>query len=123
MGAATLSDALRAVIAVLLVERFQPHRHGSLDTLSLARGLAERTRPPIFLRNPATVHGRCLRASASQTLVPVVPVVVEGFGVLRCRDPIDACGARLARVAGRLPQHILVAQVSPRPKHAIGIAG
>jgi hypothetical protein len=107
----------------LLVDRFQQHRHCSLDNLVLERGLADRTLPPVFLLNPDAFHGCGLIASAPQTLVQVAQVVVEVFGVLLGCDPIDACGARLARVAVCLPQKVLVDQVSQRPKHAIGIAG
>src|SRR5438093_402598 len=123
MGAATLPEALRAIVKVLLVDCFQQPRHRSLDNLILERGLADRTLPPVFLLNPDAFHGCCLRASAPQTLVQVAQVGVEVLGILLRRDPIDACGARLARVAVRLPQKVLVDQVSQRPKHASGIAG
>ena len=46
MRAATLPEAVRAVGEVLLVDRFQQHRHRSLDDLVLERRLADRALPP-----------------------------------------------------------------------------
>ena len=52
MGAATLSKALGAVTAILLIDGFQQHRHCSLDHLVLERRLPNQTLPSIVLVEP-----------------------------------------------------------------------
>jgi len=71
MRAATRPKAIGAVVKVLLVHRFQPHRHRSLDALVLERRLPDRALPPALLLDPAALPRRGLVASAAQTLVPV----------------------------------------------------
>ena len=46
VGTASPPKAIGAVIAGLLVHRFQQHRHRSLDKLVLERGLPDRALPP-----------------------------------------------------------------------------
>ena len=123
MRAATLPKAVRAVVEVLLVDRFQQHRYRSLDNLVLERRLANRALAPVLLLDPDALHGHCLIASAAQTLMQVVQVLVEVFGILLRRHPIDPWGTGLARVAIRLPQKVLVHQVGQGRKDPIGIAG
>jgi len=65
MGMTSWPKALRAVVEVLLVDRFQHHGHRSLDNLLLERRLPDRTLPPVVLLNPDTRDGRCLRAATA----------------------------------------------------------
>jgi hypothetical protein len=65
VGAASWPKAVRAVIEVLLVDRFQQHGHRSLDNLVLERGLPNRTLPSIGLLNPDALDGRGLITAAA----------------------------------------------------------
>jgi hypothetical protein len=49
MGAASWPKAIRAVVEVLLIDRFQQHRHRSLDNLILERWLPNWTLTPVVL--------------------------------------------------------------------------
>src|SRR5262245_19097183 len=60
MRAATRSKAIRAVVEVLLVDRFEQHRDRSLDNLVLEHWLADRALAPVVLLDPDTLHGRGL---------------------------------------------------------------
>jgi hypothetical protein len=93
MGAATLPKAIRAVRKVLLIDRFQQHRHRSLDNLVLKRGLADRASASIVLLDPYTLDGRGLVHPAAQALVQVPQVLFEVFGIHLCRDPVNPRGA------------------------------
>jgi hypothetical protein len=93
VGAASWPKAIRASVAVWLVERFQQHGHRSRDTL-----LLERWRP-----NPDALDGRGLRAAAASALVQVVPMLVQVFGIRLGRHPIAPGGTRLTRVLVRFP--------------------
>ncbi len=62
MGAATLPKAIGAVVKVLLVDRFQQHRHRSLDNLVLERRLADRALAPIYFFEPDALYRWCLVA-------------------------------------------------------------
>src|SRR5215471_222376 len=106
VGVASWPKAIRAVVEVLLVDRFQQHRHRSLDNLILERRLPTRTLTPVVLFNPDALDGGGLRAATAESLVPVVQVLVKVFGLLLRRYPIDACGTRLARLRVRLPQKV-----------------
>jgi hypothetical protein len=53
----------------------------------------------------------------------VVEVLVEVFGLLLRRHPIDPRGTCLARVAVCLPQKVDIDQVGQRRKDTIRIAG
>src|SRR5215813_15594875 len=99
MRAATLPKALRAVVEVLLVDRFQQHRDRSLDNLVLARRLANWALAPIVLLDPDALHGRCLIASTAETLMQVAQVLVEVFGIGLRRYPVNPGGAGLTRAA------------------------
>ena len=123
MGAATLPKALRAVVAILLVDRLPQHRHRSVDDLVLERGLPDRPLAPVFLLAPDPLYGGCLGASMTQTLMHVPQMLVEVGGRLLGCHPIDPCGARLPRLALRLLQKVLVDQVRQRREDPIGIAG
>jgi len=102
--AATRSKAIGAVQEVLRVDRFEQHRYRSLDDLSLARGCADWALTPVFLLDPDALDGRCLGASAAQTLMQIAQILVKVFGLrLRC-DPVNARGTGLARVTVCLPQ-------------------
>jgi len=90
MWAPTWPKAIRAVQKVLRVDRFQQPRHRSLDALVLERWLTNRALTPIVFRDPDTRHGRRLIASAPQTRMPVVPVLVEVLGRALRRDPLDS---------------------------------
>src|SRR5262245_8257300 len=57
VGAASWPKAVRAVVEVLLVDRFQQHGHRSLDHLILERGLPNRTLTSIGLLNPDALDG------------------------------------------------------------------
>jgi hypothetical protein len=63
--AASWPKAVRAVVEVLLVDRFQQHGHRSLDNLILERWLPNRTLTSIVLLNPDTLDGRGLIAAAA----------------------------------------------------------
>jgi hypothetical protein len=93
MGAVTLPKAIRAVRKVLLIDRFQQHRHRSLDNLVLKRGLADRASASIILLDPHTLDWRCLVHPAAESLVEVPQVLFEAFGIHLCRDPVKPCGA------------------------------
>jgi hypothetical protein len=123
MRAATLPKAVRAVVEVLLVDRFQQHRYRSLDNLVLERRLANWALAPIVLLDPDALHGHCLIASTTETLLQVMQVFVEVFGIALRRDPIDPWGTGLPRVAVRLSQEGLVHEVGQGRKDPIGIAG
>ena len=58
-----------------------------------------------------------------QTLVQVVQVLVEVFGILLCRHPIDPRGTCLVRLAVRLPQKVHIDQMGQGRKDAIRIVG
>ena len=72
---------------VLLVDRFQQHRHRSLDDLVLERRLADRALSPVVLLDPDALYGRRLVASTAQTLVQVAQVLVEVLGILLAPSP------------------------------------
>src|SRR5689334_11664534 len=92
MRAATRSKAIGAVQEVLLVDRFEQHRYRSLDDLILERGFADGTLTPVFLLDPDALDGRCLIASAAQSLMQIAQILVKVFGIrLRC-DPVNARG-------------------------------
>ena len=78
---------------------------------------------PVLRLDPDAFHGPGLGASAAQTLLPVVEVLVEVFGLRWRRHPIDPRGTCLARVAGCLPQHIDLDEVGQRRKDPSRIAG
>src|SRR5262249_59614999 len=122
-GGAPWRAARGAAAAVGRGGRRPPPRHCARDTRVLARGRAERTRPPVCLLKRDACPGGGLLASAPQTLGPVAPVVVEVCGVLLGGDPIDAGGARRARGAGGRPPQGRVAPVRQRPQDASGSAG
>src|SRR5262249_11496256 len=65
MRAATLPKAIRAVVEVLLVDRCQPHRHRSLDSLVLERWRTDRALALLVLLDPDALYGHCLRASTA----------------------------------------------------------
>jgi hypothetical protein len=123
MRAATLSNARRAVVEVLLVDRVYQQRDRALDKLVLERRLAERALAPVVLLDPDTLHGRCLIASTAETLMQVAPVLVAVFGIGLRRAPVNPWGAGLPRVALGLAQEVLVEQVGQGRKDPIGIAG
>src|SRR5512145_3249720 len=123
MRAPTGPKALRTVMKVLLVDRFQHHHHRSLDDLVLERRLANRALPPIILLDPYPLYGDRLLAATAQTLVQVGPVLVEGLGIPLGRHSVDARRTRLARVTVCLPQEVLSAQVREGRKYPLGIAG
>ena len=92
MRAAIRSKAIGAVQEVLLVDRFQQHRHRSLDDLILERGFADWALTPVVLLDPDALAGRCLVASAAQTLMQVAQILVKVSGIrLRC-DPVNSWG-------------------------------
>jgi hypothetical protein len=123
MGAATLPKAIGAVVNVLRVARFQPPRHRALDHLVLARRLADRALAPLCFVEPDARYRWCLVAPTAEALVQVTQVLVEGLGIrLRCH-PIAPCGARLARLALRLPENVLVDQMGQCRADPIGIMG
>jgi len=62
MGTATLPKALGAVVKVVRVDRFQPHRHRSLDHFVLTRRRPNRALAPILLVQPPARSGRRLVA-------------------------------------------------------------
>jgi len=123
MRAATRSKAIRAVVEVLRVDRFSQQRYRSLDNLVLERRLADRALAPVVLLDPDTLHGRCLIASPTETLMQVAQVLVEVFGIGLRRYPVNPWGAGLPRVAIGLTQEVLVDQVGQGRKDPIGIAG
>jgi hypothetical protein len=123
MGTAALSKAVRAVAEILLVDRFQQHHHRSLNDFIFEGRLPDRSLFPVVLFELDAFDWRRLIASASQALVQVTQVLVEVFGILLRRHPIDPWGARLARLAIRLSQKVSVHQVGQRRKDAGGIAG
>src|SRR6266702_7110206 len=123
MGAASWPKAIRAVVEVLLVDRFQQHRHRSLDDFVLERRLADRALAPVVLLDPDTLHGRCLIASTAETLMQVAQVLVEVFGIGLRRYPVNPWSAGLTRVAICLAQEVLVDQVGQGRKDPIRIAG
>src|SRR3989442_6933144 len=122
MRAATLPKAVRAVVKVLLVDRFQQHRYRSLDHLVLERRLANWALASIILLDPDALHGCCLIASTTETLMQVMQVFVEVFGITLRRDPIDPWGTGLLRVAIRLSQAVLVHEGGQGRKDPIRIA-
>ena len=107
----------------MLVNRCQQHRYRSLDNFVLERRLPHRALLSVLLVDPDAFHGRCLVASAAQSLVQGVQVLVEVCGLLLRRHPIAPRGTGLARVAVRLPQKVSIHQVRQRRKDAVGIAG
>src|SRR5712691_2968496 len=106
MRPATLPNAVRALGEVVLVNRFQQHRHRSLDDVVLERRLPNRALLSVLLFDPDAFYGRCLVASAAPSLVQVVQVLVAVYGLLLRRHPIDPRSTGLARVAVRLPQKV-----------------
>jgi hypothetical protein len=123
MRAATRSKAIGAVQAVLLVDRFEPHRHRALDDRILARGLANGTLTPVFLLTLDALDGPCLGASALPTLVQVTPILVKMFGVRLRSDPVASRSTGLARAAGCLPQQVLLDQVGQGRAYPRSVAG
>src|SRR5262249_53877983 len=123
MRAATLPKAVRAIVEVLLVDRFQQHRDSSLNNLVLERRLANWALAPVILLDPDALHGCCLIASTAETLIQVMQVLVEVLGIALRRDPIDPWGTGLPRVAIRVAQKVLIDQVGQGRKDPIGIAG
>jgi hypothetical protein len=123
MWAAPRSTALGAVQEVLRGARFEQQRDRSLDALLLERGCADGTLTPGFLRDPAALDGRCLGASAAQTLMPSAQLLVKVFGIrLRCA-PVKARGPGRARGTGCLPQTGLIAQGGQGREDPRGVAG
>jgi hypothetical protein len=123
MGAASWPQALRTVVAVVLVDRFPPHGHRSLDHLGLARRLPKRTLPPVILFHPDPLDGRGLGAATAESLVQVAPVLVTVFGLGLRRHPIAPCGTRRARVTVRFPQNVCINQGGQGRAHPVRIVG
>src|SRR5262249_18505244 len=107
MRTATLPQAVRGIVEVLLVDRFQQHRYRSLNNLVLERRLANRALAPVVLLDPDALHRCCLIASTAETLIQVTQVLVEGLGIALRRDPIDPWSAGLPHVAIRFSQKVL----------------
>jgi hypothetical protein len=123
MRAAPRSKAIGAVQEVLLVDRFEQHHYRSLDDLILERGFADGTLTPVVLLDPDALDGRCLVASAAQTLMQVAQILVKVFGIrLRCH-PVNARGTGLARVTVCLPQKVLIDQGGQGREYPRGVAG
>src|SRR5262245_34328128 len=123
MRAATRPKAIGAVQKVLLGDRFQQHRHRSLDNLILECGCADWALTPVLLLDPDALDGRGLVASAAQTFMQVTQVLVKVFGVrLRCH-PVNPWGTRLTRVAVRLPQKVFIDQMGQGREYPRRIAG
>jgi len=94
-----------------------------LDNLVLERRLPDRTLTPVILFNPDPLDGRCLVAAMAESLVQVAPVLVEVFGIVLRRHPIDPCGTRLARVMVRLPQKVCINKLGQGREHPVRIVG
>src|SRR2546428_12721649 len=76
MRAATLPKAIGAVVKVLLVDRFQQHRHRSLDNLVLERRLADRALAPIYFFEPDGVYRWFLVGSTAKALEQFTQLLV-----------------------------------------------
>jgi hypothetical protein len=111
MRAATLPKALGAVVQVLRVDRCHPPRHRALDHLVLTRRLAERALAPICLVEPDALSRWGLGAPTAEALGQGTPGLGAGLGIRVRWHPLEPCGARLARLALRLPETVLVAQL------------
>ena len=96
--------------SVLLVDRFQQHRHRLLDDLLLDREFADWALTPGLRLDPDALDGRGLVGPAAQTLMQVPPVLGKVFGVRRRCHPVNPWGTRLTRVAVRLPHKIFIDQ-------------
>ena len=107
----------------MLVDRFQPHGHRSLDHRVLARRLPNRTLTPVVLFTPDPLDGRCLGAATAESLVQVAQILVEVFSLVLRRHPIDPCGTRLARLMVRLPQKVCINQVGQGREYPVRIVG
>ena len=123
VGAASWPQALRAVVAVLLVDHFQQHGHRSLDHLLLARWLPHRTLTPVVLVHPDALDGCGRIAATAEALVQVTHVLVKVCGLLLRRSPLASCRTRLARWAVCLPQQVCIDQGGQGCTHPVRIMG
>src|SRR5271165_2223393 len=73
-----------------LVDRRQDRRHRRLDNLVLQRGNAQRSTPPIRLRNIPSTGGLRSIPSPMHTCVKVLEVCLQAHLVLCPRQPVDA---------------------------------
>ena len=89
-----------------LVDRRQDRRHGRLDNLVLQRGNAQRSTPPIRLRNIPSTGGQRSIPSPMHTCVKVLEVCLQVLLVLRPRQPIDAGRGGLFQTQEPRPQNI-----------------
>jgi site-specific DNA recombinase len=89
-----------------LVDRRQDRRHGRLDNLVLQRGNAQRSTPPIRLRNiPSTVGQRSI-PSPMHTCVKALEVCLQTLLVLCPRQPVDPRRGVLLQSEESRPQNI-----------------
>jgi hypothetical protein len=109
--------------SVLLVDRFQQHRHRLLDDLLLDREFADWALTPGLRLDPDALDGRGMVGSAAQTLMQVPPVLGKVFGVRRRCHPVNPWDTRLTRVAVRLPHKVFIDQEGQGREYPRRIAG
>jgi hypothetical protein len=123
MRAPASTKAVRAVVNILFVDRFQEHHDRSLDHVVLKHRLTNRTLAPILLGEPYPLDGWGFIPPASQALLEVLEVCVELRSILLRRYPVDAGSARLARPVRGFLEEVFVNQVRQRREDAVWILG
>ena len=89
-----------------LVDRRQDRRHRRLDNLVLQRGNAQRSTPPIRLRNIPSTRGQRSIPSPMHTCVKALEVCLQALLVLCPRQPIDPRRGVLLQSEESRPQNI-----------------
>ena len=89
-----------------LVDRRQDRRHRRLDNLVLQRGNAQRSTPPIRLRNIPSTGGQRSIPSPMHTRVKALEVCLQALLVLCPRQPIDPRRGVLLQSEESRPQNI-----------------
>ena len=117
-GAETVGE----IVEVLFVDLLQEHADGTLHDLVFKSRFADRTLAAIFFLQPGSLHRRCSVPPASQPIMQVTQVRVEVDGILCCRDPVAARGARLAGPPMGLTQQVLVDQMRQGRERGLWIA-
>ena len=89
-----------------LVDRRQDRRHRRLDNLVLQRGNAQRSTPPIRLRNIPSTGGQRSIPSSMHTCVKALEVCLQALLVLCPRQPVDPRRGVLLQSEESRPQNI-----------------
>ena len=118
-----LPVAVREVIEILLVHRFQKHCHCPLDYLVLELWYPDWPSLSFSLIEPYSLYRRCYILPIPHSLVQVAEVFVQVDGILLPRHPFQTRRSGLVDLPVRLLQEVIVHPVHQRGEHHSRIAG